>query len=262
MDSTIAVVIAAGPGSRLLPLTAEMPKCMLEVQGKPILSRALDTFRDMRIRESVVVGGFKARMLALPAETRLVLNKQFESNNILHSLAYARSEMSGADQIIVSYSDIVFRQSVVEQLLEVDGEDIVIVVDQAWEKRYDGRTLHPLSQAEAAKFDDRQKLQKTGKDLLTHERDSQRWGEFIGMLRLSRLGNKLFWDIFDEIDARLDPEERFQQSTMWRTAYLTDLLQELVDRGIGIHCTLIQGGWLEIDTLQDYKDAGSFRFSD
>ena len=75
MDSTIAVVIAAGLGSRLLPYTSEMPKCMLEVQGKPMLNRALDTFRDAGIRESVVVGGFKARMLALPAETRLVLNK-------------------------------------------------------------------------------------------------------------------------------------------------------------------------------------------
>ena len=43
-------------------------------------------------------------------------------------------------------------------------------------------------------------------------------------------------------------------------AYITDLLQELVDRGVAVHCTLIQGGWLEIDTLQDYESAQSFNF--
>ena len=116
MGGTIAVVVAAGLGSRMLPLTSETPKCMLEVQGRPLLIRALDTFRNMRIRESVVVGGFKADMLALPADSRLVLNDQYMRNNILHSLAYARTEMNEADHIVASYSDIIFRQSVVEQL--------------------------------------------------------------------------------------------------------------------------------------------------
>ena len=203
-----------------------------------------------------------ADALALPAGSKLVLNDQYMSNNILHSLAYARSEMSDADHIIVSYADIIFRQSVVEQLLEVGDEDIVVVVDQSWKKRYEGRTMHPLSQAEAAKFDDRRKLQRTGKDLLTSNRDSQCWGEFIGMLRLSRRGSRLFWDVFDEIQSRVGPEDAFQQASAWRKAYVTDLLQELVDRGTDIHCTLIQGGWLEIDTSQDYETAQSFKFSE
>ena len=261
MNGDIAVVIAAGPGSRLLPFTAEIPKSMLKVQGKPILSRALETFRNVGIPKSVVVGGYRADGLAIPADSRLVLNDRYESNNILHSLAYARSEMDRAERIIVSYSDIIFRQSVVEQLMGADDADIVIVVDQAWKERYDGRTQHPLSQAEAAEFDDRQRLRKTGKDLLTSACESRRWGEFIGMLKLTRRGNKLFWDTFDEIDARLSPEDPFRQTATWRTAYLTDLIQELVDRGVDVRCTLIQGGYVEIDTPQDYEFAGSFRFS-
>ena len=263
MEKPVVVVVAAGIGSRLQPFTNELPKCMLEVQGKTILRRALDTFRNLRIAESIVVGGFKADMLDLPADSRLVLNDRYKSNGILHSLAYARPEMNGANHVISSYSDIIFRRSVVEQLLRgYREEDIVIVVDQDWKKRYDGRMLHPLSQGEAAKFDERQKLQMTGKDLLTPERDSQHWGEFIGMLRLSRRGNELFWDIFDEIDARLGPDDSFQQAPAWKLAYLTDLLQEMVDRGIEIRCAVIQGGWVEIDTSEDYEYAQGFDFSE
>ena len=260
-EGTIAVVLAAGIGSRILPLSHEIPKCMLEVQDQPMLHRALSTLQELQVSKSIVIGGHRSEKLILPEGAKLVLNDRFQHNNILHSLAYARPEIDGEDQVLVTYSDIVFRKSVAAQLLAEDQKDMVIVVDQAWKERYIGRTLHPLSEAEAAQFDSNGRLLRSGKDLLTDQYDPQQWGEFIGMLKLSRAGYKHFWYLFDEINAKLDPEAPFQQSSAWRTAYLTDFLQELVDRGTEINCTLIQGGWLEIDTLQDYETAQTFDFS-
>lgn len=258
---TIAVIVAAGLGSRLLPLSQEVPKCMLAVQDQSMLHRALTTFRNLNITKTIVVGGYKSDKLVLPPDTKLVLNDQYLHNNILHSLAYARPAIDEKDSVLVAYSDIVFRQDVVEQLLSEDGQDISILVDQAWRERYTGRTLHPLSEAESAQFDSNGRLLRVGKNLLTPQHDSQQWGEFIGILKLTRAGNRQFWDLFDEIDAELDREAPFQQASNWRMAYLTDLLQELVDRGVAVHCTLIQGGWLEIDTIQDYETAQSFNFT-
>lgn len=257
---TIAVVVAAGMGTRILPLSHEVPKCMLEVQDQSMLHRALTTFRDLNTTKTVVVGGYKSDKLVLPPGTDLVLNDQYLHNNILHSLAYARSAMDGQDAALISYSDIVFRQHIVEQLLSEDEQDISILVDQRWEERYVGRSLHPLSEAEAAQFDSDGRLLRIGKGLLTPQSDTRQWGEFIGMMKMTRAGNRLFWDLFDELDANLDREAPFQQTANWRTAYITDLLQELVDRGGVVHCTLIQGGWLEIDTLQDFETAQSFNF--
>ena len=117
MNDSLAVVVAAGIGSRLLPLTGELPKCMLEVQSRPLLHRALDTFRELGIHKSVVVGGYKADRLVLPERSELVMNHEYMSNNILHSLACARSNMEPADTVLVSYSDIVFRNGVAERLL-------------------------------------------------------------------------------------------------------------------------------------------------
>lgn len=256
-----ATILAAGKGSRLLPLTDQLPKCMLDIQGKSMISRACDAFQNVGIESLVVVGGYQANKLELPTNTKLVINDRYDSNNILHSLSYARSEMQGSDYCIVSYSDIIFRESVVQQLVEASESDISIVVDQKWGKRYQGRTEHPLSQCETAQFDKKQRLLKSGKNLMTPERDPQQWGEFIGMMKLTQRGNEIFWNIFDEIDSSIKHTDAFQSSATWYNAYLTDMLQELVDREINVHCTLIQGGWLEIDTNQDYQTAKSFVFN-
>ena len=262
VDEPLAVVIAAGVGSRLLPITSELPKCMLEVQGQTMLRRALGTFLDLGITRSVVVGGYKSENLQLPDRCNLVLNHQYRSNNILHSLAYARESMHGAGSTLVSYSDIIFRKQVVERLLNTNNADIAIVVDQAWPARYESRLLHPLPEAEAAQFDEVQQLRTIGKGLLSAGNDTRCWGEFIGMMKLTQRGQELFWGVFDDVNSNLGPEDPFQRASVWRLAYVTDLLQELVDRGVDVHCTLIQGGWLEIDTTEDYETAAVFDFSD
>jgi choline kinase len=261
IGGSLAVVIAAGPGSRLRPLTSEVPKCMLDVQKKPMLHRALDTFRDVQIPQSVVVGGYKVDKLELPDDCTLLINDDYENNNILHSLAYARKEMQDASPVIISYSDIVFRESVVTRLLADNRGDITVVVDRGWDHRYVGRDLHPLAEAEGATYDDQQLLRTIRKGLITPESDSRVCGEFIGMMKLTPKGQEIFWGLFDETDAMLSRDDPFQRASAWRLAYVTDLLQELIDHGVDVHCSLIHGGWLEIDTVQDYEYAARFDFS-
>ena len=262
MNDSLAVVVAAGVGTRLQPFTNDVPKCMLDVQSKPMLHRALGIFSDLGITKSVVIGGYKPDRLVLPRQSKLVLNHQYLTNNILHSLAYARKEMAGFQTALVSYSDIVFRKDVVKQLLDDRSADIAIVVDQAWAQRYDGRKLHPLSQAEAAEFDGGQRLRTIGKGLLSEQRDPQTWGEFIGMMKLTLKGQETFWGVFDEVAAKVGMDSPFQGAATWRQAYITDLLQELADRGVEVHCSLIQGGWMEIDTVEDYETAAAFDFAE
>jgi choline kinase len=234
---------------------------MLDIQGTTMLHRALETFKQSDLPRSVVIGGFEAGRLQLPQGTTMVLNPDYRNNNILHSLACAREQMEGEGTVLISYSDIIFCASVVEQFLADEKADISIVVDQNWPMRYQGRILHPLSQAEAAKFDSGRVLQQTGKDILTEKHDPQSWGEFIGMLKMTPKGRDLFWSVFDELNSKLAADDPFQGAVEWRRAYITDMLQELVDRNIAVHCSLIQGGWLEIDTTEDYELAARFDFS-
>jgi len=256
----VAVVIAAGFGSRLLPLTSEVPKCMLPVRDKPLLHWALQTFRDVGAARSVVIGGYKAERLGIPPGATLVMNHDFARNNVLHSFAQGRAFADGAGGALVSYSDIIFRRSVVESLLQSEGEEISLVVDRGWAPRYEGRLAHPLDEAEGARFDEHGRLLQIGKGLLRPDSSPDEWGEFIGMMKISRRGLGQFWTAFDDVDARTGEDEPFQAAQAWRKAYLTDMLQELVDRGVKVHCTLIEGGWCEIDTEEDYERAQGFRF--
>ena len=262
MGSTLAVVIAAGLGMRLQPLTDELPKCMLDVQGSTMLHRALGTFRELNLPRSVVIGGFSSHHLRLPEHSTLVMNDDYLNNNILHSLACARKPMEGEGTVLISYSDIIFRRSVVERFLADEGADVSIVVDQEWGARYRGRMLHPLAQAEAARFSGGRNLLQTGKDLLTEDHDPLYWGEFIGMMKMAPKGREQFWGVYDDVNSKLAMDDSFQGAATWRRAYITDLLQEMVDRGMQIHCSLIQGGWLEIDTTEDYELAERFDFSE
>ena len=234
---------------------------MLEVQGNSILGRCLSLFMEAGIAP-IVVGGYKADRLQLPHEVGLVLNNSYENNNILHSLACARSYFETAENVIISYSDIIFKQSIVNQLVNDDDADISIVVDQLWKDRYCGRQFHPLDQAEAVEFDGQRRLLKTGKNLLTDNSDPRCWGEFIGMMKMTRQGQRRFWATFDQINENIGMDDPFQGSSRWCNAYITDLMQEIVDQGGSINCSLIKGNWLEIDTPEDYKAASKFNFSE
>ena len=49
--------------------------------------------------------------------------------------------------------------------------------------------------------------------------------------------------------------KRFQAAVTFQKAYITDMIQEMVDNGVPIHCTIIEKGWKEIDTVEDYEKA-------
>ena len=255
------IIIAAGFGSRLMPLTENKPKCMLPVQSIPILHRALSTFDELGLDEITVIGGYQVENLILPSGVQLVINPEYQSNNILHSLSYARNEFAYGMDTVVSYADIVFAKRIVEELLSDSRGEISLLVDTRWKRRYDGRDLHIVADAEWANFDSNGRLLKIGKGLIESHIETDDWGEFIGLMKFTTKGVSIFWDTFEEINQQLKPDQSFQSAPEWQKSYLADLFQELVDRGIPVNCVPVEGGWEEIDTKEDYDYAQDFNFS-
>ncbi|CAN5145773.1 hypothetical protein BH23CHL9_BH23CHL9_08380 [soil metagenome] len=241
-----AIILAAGLGSRLRHLTTDRPKCMLTIGGRSLIERQLDTFRSHGIDDITIVTGHHAKKLHLPG-VRTRHNADYPNNNILLSLMYAEAELD--DDVIISYSDIVFGRAVVEQLLAADG-DILAVCDADWRDVYVGRVDHPIEQAEKVVIDG-DVVRRIGKHLEADEAD----GEFIGLLKLSREGAQTLRTVFAEV-SRSHAGGPFQAARRLEIAYLTDMLQELIDRGHEVRPIVIHGGWREIDTIEDYRKAG------
>ena len=245
-----AIIVAAGPGIRLLPFTENKPKCMLEVGGKTILQRNLEVLKENGITDIVIVKGHKSDAINYP-NIKYYYNPNYLENNILTSLFYAEKEMR--DGFIFSYSDILYSASVLRKLLQ-SKEDMSLVIDVDWAQRYKGRTLHPIDEAELVVVEDG-KVVKISKFM----NPAIAYGEFIGLAKFTRKGVEMLIRNYKRIRANkwcgFKAHHRFQDAVSIDKAYLTDMLQELINRGYPIHSVDINGGWLEIDTSQDLQIA-------
>ena len=242
-----ALIIAAGLGSRLKKHTENLPKCMLDFGGKTLLQRQLDSYKKNGIKDISLIRGYKKEKINYKG-IKYFENTDYKNNNILNSIFYAEKAING--NIIISYSDILFNSSVVERTLNSD-HDISVVVDIDWRGYYVGRKDHPISEAENVIFNSNNEVEKIGKINTGNE---EVHGEFIGMIKLSDRGTEIFKEHFHRLK-KIYWNKPFQRAKIFQKAYLTDLIQELVDIGVKVHCVIIESGWKEIDTVEDYKKA-------
>lgn len=255
---TKAIIVAAGRGKRLMPYTDRMPKCLVPVAGRSILEWQLDALRAGGVDEIVIVRGYLGHVLEeraaeLGAGVRFVDNPEFERNNILHSLFHAAADIRGP--LLITYSDIVFTRHVVHTLMDAPG-DICLTIDREFTRIYEDRSEHPLSEAEVADLHESGTVRRVGKRALPAE---HAWGEFIGLAKLSAAGTGWLAQAWRELCERYAGREHepFQRAASFRNAYLTDMLQHLIDQGRPLTPVAIRGAWREIDTVQDLTRAHS-----
>ncbi|MHA2389672.1 MAG: phosphocholine cytidylyltransferase family protein [Candidatus Hodarchaeales archaeon] len=243
-----SIILAAGPSSRLRPLTLETPKTLLEIEGKTILERIMDAQRACGIEEFAIVRGYKKEQFTIPNVTYYDNDKCWDTN-ILYSLMLAEDFMD--DGFVVSYCDILYTSDVVQKLLN-SPHDISIVVDTAWRERYEGRTDHPTDEAELA-------IVENG--LVTHlskfHNPDPAHGESIGLKKFSAKGAEILRRNYHRMTNNKWTKYtgRFHDATCVDFAYLTDMILELILRGYPIHSVDIQNQWVEMDTVQDFEYA-------
>ena len=253
-----AIIIAAGPSKRLRPITENLPKCMLKIGGKPIIQNTIELFRNNGITDISIIRGWRKEKIDF-LNTSYFENKDFRNNNILHSLMHARAKLEEAiktnEEAVISYSDIWYSDKVVKKLLE-DKHDMAAIVDTDWRDYYDGRTDHPISEAENVIIGGNKIVLKIGKHIFTDNAAKDRQGEFIGLWKFTPNGIKTFLSHFDRIDKSLKKTEPFQNAKEWQKAYITDIFQEMIDKKEEIYAVLIQKNWKEFDTIQDFLRVG------
>ena len=240
-----AIIISAGNSSRLLQLTKEKPKGLLDINGKTILDRQISLFRSNGIDDIIIITG--AHNVGI-RNVSYINDEHYEQHDVLGSLMAAKDQING--KVLTSYSDILFEESILLQLLEFSG-DIGIPIDLDWEKSYDGRTQHPKSEADNVLIKNKKiiSIQKgmektTGNHVV---------GEFLGLMILSETGSKIFVENY--LKLLQTHQGPFHKSASLKKAYLTDILQELIDLGYNIDPIIVNGKWCEIDTPQDLERA-------
>ena len=126
-----AVILAAGKGDRLQPLTAEMPKCLVEVNGEPILLRALRALAANGVTEAVIVIGHKGKVIREQVgarfkgvDIRYVEAPHYATTNNIRSLWDARQYFD--EDILLLEADVVFDDGVIASLLQRRGSSAAV----------------------------------------------------------------------------------------------------------------------------------------
>lgn len=249
------IILAAGQGTRLRPLTDDKPKCMVEVNGKSILERQLDTMRSCGIREEdiTIVTGYRSDVLIRRFEStgmHIIVNQNYETTNMVCSLMCAKELMKAEEDIIVSYGDIIYNTAVFQKILSAK-DPLSVIVDDGWYDYWSERCENPLDDAETLMYDEDHYLLEIGQK--TTEL-SKVQSQYIGLMRFRGDGLKAVLEISEEAERR-----SVQGKKLWRTdrnyakMYMTDLLQGLIDEGNKLRAVHIQRGWFEIDDCDDLK---------
>ena len=188
---------------------------------------------------------------ALVPRATFVDNHEWERNNVLLSLACARSYLDRP--VYLTYSDILFTPAVAAAAA-ASPDEIGLVIDREFRSIYVGRTEHPLDEGEVADLKADGSIARVGKRALP---PADAIGEFIGLTKLGAAGAAVVGDALDRVAARYAGREHepFQRAASYRNAYLTDLWQELIDEGTRVSPVFIDGQWREIDTGQDLDRA-------
>ncbi|MDR1487490.1 MAG: phosphocholine cytidylyltransferase family protein [Deltaproteobacteria bacterium] len=236
-----AVILAAGRGSRLGPHCADIPKCLVELAGKPLLLWQLEALAKAGINDVIVVAGYKSEKIhdflsASSVKFNVVENDRWFETNMLSSLLCA-SKLASEDDAIVSYSDIVYPSRHIEKLMK-NRHSIAITYDVDWYKLWSLRNnQNPLADAETFRQKDGELLEIGGKP----ENLDQAQGQYMGLIKLTVSG----WRTW--LTGCADLGERVDKTDM--TSFISRLLKE--NHSVG--ATSVEGAWCEVDTDKDLE---------
>ena len=131
-----AVILGAGQGTRLKKYTENLPKGMLLFMGKTVIERQIELYRTCGIDKIIIVKGFAADKIGYEGVTYYT-NEAYAETNMVESLMAAKEEFD--DDIIVSYSDILFEKRLLKGMMASPADFAVAVDDDwkaYWKKRY------------------------------------------------------------------------------------------------------------------------------
>jgi choline kinase len=228
-----AIILAAGQGKRLLPLTESRPKCLIEIAGRSLLSWQLLRLQAAGVEEAVIVTGFRAEAveaevasLGLTMAVRLAFNPFYTVSDNTASCWIVRHEFDR--DVLVLNGDTLFGPGVAERLMGAPDADITVTIDR--KSSYDADDMKVLTENGS--------LRAIGKSIEAYDAES------IGFLRFSSDGAARF---VEGIDRVLRSPEGLRR---W---YLS-VIDELAHGGVEVRvCSIQDLEWGEMDFLQDVQ---------
>ncbi len=241
-----AIILAAGKGSRLMPLTYNKPKCLVEVNSKPILEWQLYLFQRNKIPVNIITGYLDQEIIKKKYKLNYFFNNEFNTSNMVYSFFKARpliEKCINKKDIIISYGDIIYSPQILNQLINTE-EKLSCIVDIEFKKYWKLRMENIENDLESLSIDKENNILSIGQKINDlNNVDAQ----YIGLIKISSKLISSFLKIWDEIVNSNNLDHK--------NLYMTDFLQYCINKGFKLKALKISDPWAEIDTPSDVKVA-------
>ena len=227
-----ALILAAGFGSRLAPITDTCPKSLVPVNGKPILMKQIENLLENGVNDITIVSGYKAEILEKAVhdkypQIKIINSVDYATTNNMYSAYLAKDEMAGKAFLMMN-ADVFFDASVITELLACKAENAIVT---------DIGTYYEESMKVVEKDGRLVEIAKT----ITKE---DALGASIDVYKFSAAGGKAFFD------KCADYIENKKELKKWSEVALNDILSE-----VEFSACPLKGRWLEIDNHDDLAAA-------
>ena len=246
-----AIILAAGMGTRLSPLTNDRPKAMVIYKGRSIIERQIKVMNLLGIDDIIIVGGHFIETLR-ELECKIIPNNDYFRTNMVYSLFCAKEYFN--DDIIVSYGDILYEPNVLKKLI-LEKSDISVAIDMNWKEYWRSRFDDPLKDAETLSLNNAGKILGIGNKPTSY---SEIDGQFMGLLKFSKAGVKKIMNLTLGKLAPKISETLSINGKAFEDAYMTDLVNALITNGSFVKAVPIYEDWIEIDTREDFSNQNNF----
>lgn len=231
-----AIILAAGLGTRLRPITNDVPKCMVPVNGQPIIDKQIDNITENGIPQSdiVVVGGYKGDILTehikeLYPDVKVIDNSRYNETNNMYSLYLAMKEI-GENDFLLMNADVYFDSNIITGLMEKCDAPNAIASDKS---QY---------------LEESMKICVSEEGNITHISkqisEQDHFAVSIDVYKISQKASKALFNVIkDFIEVRKDENS-------WTEVALDSLFKSEIFKPY-----IIEGRWFEIDNHEDLKAA-------
>ena len=259
-EPTRVIIPAAGAPRcqpSMEPLLHDIPLAMLDINGKPLLQRSIETLQRCRLRDVSVITGYRNDSFKVDG-VNYIHNPKYDSEHIMTSIMCAEKEIEGRTLIV--YSDILFENLLIEKLKSIES-DFVIVVDNSFDISRNNRnknldlviTCETLPHGDRSlNYDRLYTVERIGSEVPEHARSA----EFIGITMLSAKGAEIFKEEYHRA-ADIFRDRSFYTAENIFQAGLVDFLNYLIQLGYPVKALQTNWGWAEIHTFNNYKYACS-----
>lgn len=229
-----AVILAAGLGTRLRPITDSVPKCMVPVNGTPIIDKQINNLIENGISESdiIIIGGYLEDVLKSHLQTKyprinFISNPRFNETNNMYSLYLAKEFVEGKEFLLMN-ADVYFDSDIIKGLLKAPGS--AIACDQS---QY---------------LEESMKITVDASGAITHiSKKISEADHFAVSIDVYKISPEASRELFKTIRQTII-EEKNENS--WTEVALDSIFETQQFRPY-----VIDGRWFEIDTLEDLKRA-------